>query len=61
MASYAPNVDGSSNFDELPDLTPSTLDVYGSLLNNGLYAFQPNMNMDLDVIKSVLGWYYCLV
>ena len=61
MASYAPNIEGSSVFDELPDLQSSTSDVYGSLLNNGLYAFQPNMNMDLDVIKSVMGWYYCLV
>ena len=50
-----------SIFDELPSLSSSTLDVYGSLLNNGLYVFQPNMNMDLDVIKNVMGWYYHLV
>ena len=61
MASYAPNIEGSSIFKELPTLDSSTSDVYGSLLNNGLYVFQPNLNMDLDVIKSVMGWYYHLV
>ena len=58
MASYAPNEEGVSIFNELPSLSSSTLDVYGSLLNNGLYVFQPNMNMDLDLIKNVMGWYY---
>ena len=61
MASYAPNIEGSSIFKELPSLSSSALDVYGSLLNYGLYVFQPNMNMDLDLIKSVMGWYYRLV
>ena len=61
MASYAPNVEGSSIFEELPSLSSSTLDVYGSLLNNGLCVFQPNMNMDLDLIKAVMGWYHRLV
>ena len=61
MASYAPNVEGSSIFKELPSLSSSTSDVYGSLLNNGLYVFQPNINMDLDLIKAVMGWYYRLV
>ena len=60
MASYAPNVQGSSIFKELPSLSSSTSDVYGSLLNNGQYVIQPNMNMDLDLIKSVMGWYYRL-
>ena len=49
----------SSN--DLPVLGSSTSDVYGSLLNNGLYVTQPNLNMDLDVIRSVMGWYYRLV
>ena len=61
MASYAQNVEGSSIFKELPSLSSSTADVYSSLLNNGLYVFQPNMNMDLDLIKAVMGWYYRLV
>ena len=61
MASYAPKDEKTSIFDELPSLSSSTSDVYGSLLNNGLYVFQPNMNMDLDVIKNVMGWYYWLV
>ena len=53
MASYVPK--DEKIFDELPSLSSSTLDVYGSLLNNGLYVFQPNMNMDLDLIKNVMG------
>ena len=61
MVWYAPNVEGSSIFEELPSLSSSTSDVYGSLLNNGLYVFQPNMNMDLDLIKAVMGWCYHLV
>ena len=61
MVSYAPDVEGSSIFKDLLVLGSSTSDVYGSLLNNGLYVFQLNLNMDLDVIKSVMGWYYRLV
>ena len=61
MASYAPNIQGSSIFKELPSLSSSTSDVYSSLLNNGLHVFQPNMNMDLDLIKAVMGWYYRFV
>ena len=56
MASYAPEDEKTSIFNELPSLSSSTSDVYGSLLNNSLYVFQPNMNMDLDVIKNVMGW-----
>ena len=56
MASCTPKQEGVSIFDELPTLSSSTSDVYGSLLNNRLYVFQPNMNMSLDVIKSVMGW-----
>ena len=61
MASYAPNQEGSSIFNKLPRLSSSTSDVYGSLLNNRLYVFQPNLNMHIDVIKSVMGWYFWLV
>ena len=61
MASYAPNEEGTSIFNELPSLSSSTSDVYGSLLNNGLYVFQPNLNMYIDVIKAVMGWYFRLV
>ena len=61
MASYAPNEEGTSIFKELPSLSSSTLDVYGSLLNNGLYVFQPNLNMHIDVIKAVMDWYFRLV
>ena len=41
MASYVPKDEKISIFDELPSLSSSTSDVYGSLLNNGLYVFQP--------------------
>ena len=61
MASYAPNEEGTSIFTELPSLSSSTSDVYGSLLNNRLYVFQPNLNMHIDVIKAVMGWYFQLV
>ena len=60
MASYAPNVEGSI-FKELPRLSSSTKDVYGCLLNNRFYVFQPNLNMHIDVIKAVMGWYFRLV
>ena len=32
---------------ELPRLNPYAQDVYGCLLNNGMYVFQPNSKMDL--------------
>ena len=60
MASYAPTVEGSI-FRELPTLSPAAQGVYGCLLNNGLYVIQPEMGMDLDVIKTAMGWYYRLV
>ena len=39
-------------------LTPHAQDVYGSLLNNGIHIFQPNCQMDLKVVKVVLGCYF---
>ena len=60
MASYSPNMEGSI-FKELPSLSPAAQDVYGCLLNNGFYVFQPKMNMHLDVIKAAMGWYFHLV
>ena len=60
MALYAPNMEGSI-FTELPSLSPAAQDMYSCLLNNGFYVFQPEMNMSLDVIKAVMGWYFCFV
>ena len=60
MASYAPNMKGSI-FNELPSLSPTAQDVYGCLLNNGLYVFQPECNMHIDVVKAAMGWYFRLV
>ena len=60
MASYAPTVEGPI-FGELPTLSPAAQNVYGCLLNNGLYVVQPEMNMHIDVVKVAMGWYYRLV
>ena len=43
---------------ELPRLYPYAQDVYGCLLNNRMYVFQPNCKMDLRVVKAALGCYY---
>ena len=43
---------------ELPRLNPNAQDMYGCLLNNGMYVFQPNYKMDLRVVKAALGCYY---
>ena len=43
---------------ELPRLNPYAQDVYGCLLNNGMYVFQPNCKMDLRVVNAALGCYY---
>ena len=43
---------------ELPRLDPYAQDVYGWLLNNGMYVFQPNCQMDLQVVEAALGCYY---
>ena len=60
MASYAPVVE-ESVFGELPTLSPAAQDVYGFLLNNGLYVVQPELNMHINVVKAAMGWYYRLV
>ena len=46
---------------ELPRLSAFAQDVYGSLLNNGVYMFQPYCKMDLRVVKAALGCYYSTV
>ena len=56
MASYAPVVE-ESVFGELVMLSPAAQDLYGCLLNNGLYVFQPECNMHI----AAMGWYYRLV
>ena len=62
MASTKPVVVEYSVFGELlPVLSPAAQDVYECLLNNGIYAFQPNCHMDIDVVKAALGCYYGLV
>ena len=42
-------------------MPPQVHDVYRSLLNNGIYAFQPNCKMDVDVIKYSMNCHYGLV
>ena len=51
-------IDYSVFEEELPMLSPHAQDVYGCLLNNGLYVFQPNCKMDVKLIENVLGCYY---
>ena len=63
-------VDNSDNSDvvdftvfgvELPRLSAYAQDVYGCLLNNGMYMFQPNCKMHLPLVKAALGCYYTTV
>ena len=42
-------------------MSPHVQDIYGSLLNNGMYAFQPQCKMDMDVIRYSLNCHYGLV
>ena len=58
---YSDIIDFSVFGEELVMLNPHAQDVYGSLLNNGLYVFQPNCKMDLRVVKAALGCYYKIV
>ena len=46
---------------ELLQMSPHVHDIYGSLLNNGIYAFQPQCKMDVDVIKYSMRCHYGLV
>ena len=46
---------------ELSRLNPYAQDVYGCLLNHGMYVFQPNCKMDLRVVRTALGCYYQIV
>ena len=62
MASDNSDVVGFSIFGvELPRLTAYAQDVYGYLLNNGMYMFQPHCKMDLPLVKAALGCYYPIV
>ena len=60
-------VDNSDNSDvvdfsvfgvELPRLSAYAQYVYGCLLNNGIYMFQPNCKIDLPLVKAALSCYY---
>ena len=54
-------IDFSVYGEELLQMSPCVHDIYGSLLNNGMYAFQPQCKMDMDVIKYSLNCHYGLV
>ena len=62
MASNQVNTSDEIDFSvfgmELPRLNPYAQDVYGCLLNNGMYVFQPNCKMDLTFVEAALGCYY---
>ena len=58
----ASNQDNSIDFsvygEKLLQMSPHVHDIYGSLLLNGMYAFQPQCKMDLDVLKYSLNCHY---
>ena len=55
------SIDFSVYGKELSQMSPRVQDVYGSLLNNGMYAFQPQCKMDMDVIRYSVNCHYGLV
>ena len=54
-------IDFSVFGEELSKLLPRVQDIYGSLLNNGMYAVQPHCKMNVRVVKAALGCYFGLV
>ena len=61
MASNQDKIDFSVFEEELLQMSPHVHDIYGCLLKNGMYAFQPQCKKDLDVIKYSLHCHYGLV
>ena len=46
---------------ELLQMPSHVHDIYGSLLNNGMHAFQPQCKMNMDVLKYFLNCHFGLV
>ena len=46
---------------ELLQMPPYIHEVYGSLLNNGLYVVQPNCKMEVDVVRYSMRCHFGLV
>ena len=61
MASNQGKIDFTVYGKELLQMSPHVHDIYGSLLNNGIYAVQPQCKMDMDVIKYSMKCHYGLV
>ena len=61
MASNQEKIDFTVYGKELLWMSPHVYDIYGSLLNIGIYAIQPQCNMDMDVLKYSLNCHYGLV
>ena len=61
MASNEGKIDFTVYGKELLQMSPHVHDIYGSLLNNGIYAFQSQCKMDVDVIKYSMRCHYGLV
>ena len=61
MASNKEKIDFSVFGKELMEMPPHIHEVYGSLLNNGLYVVQPNCLMEVDVIRYSLKCHFGLV
>ena len=64
MASNEGN-EGKINFSvfgkELLQMPPHIHQVYGSLLNNGVYVVQPNCKMEVDVVRYSMRCHFGLV
>ena len=61
MASNEGKIDFTVYGKELSQMSSHVHDIYGSLLNNGIYAFQPICKMDMDVLKYSLNCHFGLV
>ena len=64
MASNEENegkIDFSVYGKELLQMPPHVHDIYRSLLNNGLYVFQPNCKMEVDVVGYSMRCHFGLV
>ena len=61
MASNQEKIDFTVYGKELLQMPPHIYDIYGSLLNNSMHAFQPQCKMDMDVLKYSLNCHYGLL
>ena len=58
MASEKEKIDFSVFGKELLQMPPHIHQVYGSLLNNGLYVTQPDCLMEVDVVRYAMHCHF---